>query len=141
LIADRLWHQSTAPRASGTRADRYTVYMKRVLTFIAMASLMTASVNCPAQDRSSDDPSQISREEWQAQIKAARERLIAMRREHKSFAPRTPTPEERAEEASRRILEDESLMPGDLVSTNRGLFRFEGPPERERRPEDFVRIR
>ena len=141
MIADRLWHQPTAPRASGTRADRYTVYMKRVLTFIAMASLMTASVSCPAQDRPPDDPSQLSRDEWKAQVRASRDRLEAMRREHKSFAPRTPTPEERAEEASRRILEDGSLMPGDVVSTNHGLFRFEGSPERERRPEDFVRIR
>jgi hypothetical protein len=116
--------------------------MKPVLNFAVVATLMTAwSADCFAQDRSLDEPSQISRDEWKAQINASRDRLDAMRREHKSFAPRTPTPEERDEDASRRILEDESLMPGDVVSTNHGLFRFEGTRERERRPEDFVRIR
>jgi hypothetical protein len=116
--------------------------MKPVLIFIAIARLMIAwSTDCFAQDRPLDDPSQLNRDEWKAQVKASRDRLEAMRREHKSFAPRTPTPEERAEEASRRILEDESLMRGDMVSTNHGLFRFEGSPERERRPEGFVRIR
>ncbi|QIP05554.1 hypothetical protein [Bradyrhizobium symbiodeficiens] len=46
-----------------------------------------------------------------------------------------------AEEASKRILEDESLIPGDVVSTHRGLLRFQGSPEREHRPEDFVPVR
>jgi hypothetical protein len=40
-----------------------------------------------------------------------------------------------------RILEDSGLQPGDIVSTNRGLFRFQGNPDRERKPDDFVRIR
>jgi len=116
--------------------------MKRGRVFAATIGLaMVWSMSCPAQNRPLDDPSQLSRDEWQAQVKASWDRLDAMRREHRRFAPRTPTPEERAEEASRRILEDESLMPGDVVSTNHGLFRFEGSPERERRPEDFVRIR
>ena len=49
--------------------------------------------------------------------------------------------EEIAEAASRRVLEDDTLLPGDIVSTSRGLFRFQGSPDRERTPEDFVQIR
>jgi hypothetical protein len=52
-----------------------------------------------------------------------------------------PTVDEIAEEATRRILEDSSLQPGDIISTNRGLFRFQGDPDKERKPDDFVRIR
>jgi hypothetical protein len=116
--------------------------MKRKPISVAAGTTMILwSVGCAAQDRPPDDPPQINREEWRAQINAARERVDTMRRERKSFAPRTPTPDERAEEASRRILQDESLMPGDVVSTSQGLFQFQGSPDRERRPEDFVRIR
>jgi hypothetical protein len=98
------------------------------------------SAGCPAQDGLSDDPPEISRDEWRTQIKAAREQLETMRRERKSLAPSMPTPEEVAEEASRRALEDESLMPGDVVSTSQGLFQFRGSRHGERRPKDFVKI-
>jgi hypothetical protein len=82
----------------------------------------------------------MSWEEWQAHVKAAREQADMMRRERKSIA-QPPTPDEMAEEASKRALEDDSLRPGDIISTDRGLFRFEGSPDRERKPDDFVRIR
>jgi hypothetical protein len=116
--------------------------MRRKLILAATTGLtITWSTGCLTQDRPLDDPPQVSREEWQAQVKASRERLETMRRERKSFAPRAPTPEEVAEEASRRILQDDSLLPGDVVSTNRGLFQFQGSRDGERRSEDFVRIR
>jgi len=109
--------------------------------FVVTAALMIiCSVGCLAQDRFSDDPPEISGDEWRTQIKAARERLETMRRERKSLVPRTPTPEEVAEEASRRVLEDDSLMPGDVVSTSQGLFQFRGSRHGERRPRDFVKI-
>jgi hypothetical protein len=98
------------------------------------------SMRCIAQERE-QDPSRMSREQWQAQIKAARERSEAMRRERRFLVLPPPTSEELAEEASRKVLEDDSLRPGDFVSTNRGLFQFHGPHDREPRPDDFVRIR
>ena len=55
--------------------------------------------------------------------------------------PQPPRPEDMDEEASRRILEDNSLATGDIVSTRQGLFEFRGAPDIERKPEDFVRIR
>ena len=39
-----------------------------------------------------------------------------------------PRAEELAEQASRSIREDASLMPGNVASTDQGLFRFQGPP-------------
>jgi hypothetical protein len=82
----------------------------------------------------------MSREEWQAHVKATRERLDLMRRERKGIVSLPPTQDELAEAASRRVLEDD-LRPGDIVSTKAGLFRFRGSPDRERKLEDFERLR
>lgn len=122
-------------------AIRY--FIRRELISVATAGLMImmSSADFSAQAHPLDDPYETSREEWRIQINAARARLDTMRRERKSLVPRAPTPEEVAEEASRRILEDESLRPGDVVSTNQGLFQFQGSHNGERRPEDFVKIR
>ena len=116
--------------------------MRQSLTlFTGLGLLALFSTACPAQERPDDDPSQMSREQWRAQVQNSRERAQITRRERRNFIPQPPTTEELAEEASKRVLEDDSLRPGDVVSTNRGLFRFQGPLDRERRPDDFVRIR
>jgi hypothetical protein len=116
--------------------------MKLLPTSIAAICLVTLpSANCTPQEREESGPYEMSREAWQAHIRASRERAEMMRREGKRFVPLPPTVDEIAEAASRRILGDDSLQPGDIVSTNRGLFRFQGAPDRERKPDDFVRIR
>lgn len=116
--------------------------MKRSVTSIAAIGLVALySMSCTAQERPDGEPSEMSREEWQTHVKAARERANMMRREGKSFVAQPPTLDEIAAEASKRILEDDSLRPGDVISTNRGLFRFQGSSDRERKPDDFVRIR
>src|SRR3954468_24841157 len=116
--------------------------MKPFATRIAICGLAAfLPISGFAQEGSDPDPSQISREQWQNQVRTARERSETIRRQRRHSIPQLPTPEELAEEASRRALEDNSLRPGDVISTNRGLFRFQGLPERERKPNDFIRIR
>jgi len=122
--------------------------MRRSFLFIATVSLTASiSIGCCAQERATADTTQatadttqMSREEWQAHVKASRERLGLMRRERKSLVAPPPTEDEIAEAASKRVLEDD-LRPGDIVSTKSGLFRFRGSPDRERKPEDFERLR
>ena len=130
--------------------------MKRSLFFIATVSLTAGlSIGCCAQERATADTTKVSREEWQARVKASRERLDLrrqeltrernkkidlMRRERKSMVAPSPTPDEIAEAASRQVLDD-TLLPGDIVSTKAGLFRFRGSPVRERKAEDFERVR
>ena len=125
------------------RPGEHRIYiegMKQGLVFIATFGLAAVfSMDCGAQER---DPSQMTREEWQAHVKTSRELIELMRPRYKNSMARHPTPEEIAEAASRQVLEDYTLVPGDIVSTNRGLFRFRGDPQDgERAPEDFVRIR
>jgi hypothetical protein len=110
-----------------------------VLTTIGFATI--ASGSCLAEDGAENGPAQMSREEWQNQVKSSRQRAEEMRRLRKSFIAQAPTAEEIAEQASSRAFNDGSLRPGDVISTNRGFFRFQGFPDRERKPEDFVRIR
>jgi hypothetical protein len=143
--------RKSAPFARSHRKD--IEGMKQSLFFIATVSLTVGlSTGCCAQERATADP---SREEWQARVKASRERLDLrrqeltrernkqidprreeltrernekmdlMRRERKSMVPPPPTPDETAEAASRQVLDD-TLLPGDIVSTKAGLFRFEG---------------
>jgi hypothetical protein len=81
----------------------------------------------------------MSGEAWRAPVKASPERLDTMRREHQTLAPHAPTPDELAEQASRSIREDDSLMSGDVVSTSQGLFRFQGSPLEERQPRMILR--
>ena len=145
--------------------------MKRSFFFIATVSLTAGlSIGCCAQERVTVDTTQISREEWQAKVKASRERLDLRRqeltrernkqidprreeltrernkqmdlwqRERKSMVAPPPTQDEIAEAASRQVLDD-TLLPGDIVSTKAGLFRFRGSADRERKPEDFERLR
>ena len=115
--------------------------MRRSFLFIATVSLTASlSIGCYAQEGATVDTTQMSREEWQAHVKASRERLGLMRRERKSLVAPPPTQDEIAEAASKRVLEDD-LRPGDIVSTKAGLFRFRGSPDRERKPEDFERLR
>jgi hypothetical protein len=144
--------------------------MKQSLFFIATVCLTAGfSIGCFAQERVPADTTKLSREEWQARVKASRERLDLrrqeltrernkqieprreeltrernkkrdlMRRERKSMVAPSPTPDEIAEAASRQVLDD--ALPGDIVSTKAGLFRFRGSPVRERKAEDFERVR
>ena len=129
-------------KAFNAPQHRYSRRMKRWALSIAACGLAAHFSSRGAAQESADQvPPQISREQWQAQIKAARERSEIIRRERRFFVPPPPTQEELAEEASRRVLEDDSLRSGDVVSTSRGLFRYQGASDRERKPDDFVRIR
>jgi hypothetical protein len=115
--------------------------MSRSFLLVTTVGLTASlSIGCCAQERATADTTQMSREEWQAHVKASRERLDLMRRERKSIVVPPPTQDEIAEAASKRVLEDD-LLPGDIVSTKAGLFRFRGSPGRERKPEDFEQLR
>ena len=72
------------------------------------------------QNDNSDDLPSMTREQWKARIEAAKARIQEMRREGKSFIP---PPEQ---DLLRRILEDGTLVYGDIVATERGIFQFIG---------------
>lgn len=102
--------------------------MTRFIGSVALCGLGLLPIRGLAQEAFEQDPSQISREQWQTQAKAAREHSETIRRERRHLIPQAPTAEELAEDVSRRVLEDDSLRPGDVVSTNRASFDFRERP-------------
>src|SRR4051812_6847868 len=92
-----------------------------------------------AQDQSEPDQA-ISREQWRANVEEARRRIDQMRREGRSFAPPTESAADASKEMFQRVLEDDSLRPGDIVSTDRGLLIFKGRSSGEPGPNDFAPI-
>jgi hypothetical protein len=75
--------------------------------------------------------------EW---INSARQRLDQTRLDHQPLTPMESPPDD-GSEASRRAVEDDSLRPGDIVSTNRGLFVFKGRSSAEHSLNEFVSLR
>ena len=86
------------------------------------------------------DQPRVSREQWLADIEAARRRVEERGREGRSFAPSVPSDEEAARETFQRILEDDSLRAGDIVVTSRGPLMFKGQSSNERSLSDFAPV-
>ena len=82
---------------------------------------------------------EMSREQWIAHVQEARRKAKeAAAERRKNFVPEVPSRADEERRASERVLTDDSLQQGDIVSTDRGLFLFKGQPDRERRDADFV---
>ena len=89
--------------------------------------------------------STISREEWRRRIDQARERAAQLRREWWLHPP-APAIRESAEKvaekiATERVLNDDTLQPGDIVSTDKGLFLFRRRLGMDGQQGDFVPLR
>ncbi|WP_146690805.1 hypothetical protein [Bradyrhizobium canariense] len=102
---------------------------------------------CAAQDALADptvEPEvqpEISRQEWLVRVQEAKRKareVAAERRSHPDLY--APSPEDQAHVASERALNDGSLQPGDIVSTDKGLFVFRGRLDQHPTSEDFVQI-
>ena len=61
---------------------------------IALCGLGLLPIRGLAQEAFEQDPSQISREQWQTQVKAAREQSETIRRERRHLIPQAPTAED-----------------------------------------------
>jgi hypothetical protein len=117
-----------------------------VLAFVTLGFLQLPVKKSFAQDRmgetiaqEDDAPLDMSRDQWRERVGAAKRRAQRFALEQRGRATFYASPladEERL--ASDRVLDDDSLQFGDIVSTNKGLFIFKGRPDRERSNSDFV---
>jgi septal ring factor EnvC (AmiA/AmiB activator) len=73
-----------------------------------------------------EDADRQTREEWQAQVERARQRVEQIRREGAFVDQESESVQEAARATARRALEDEELRAGDVVSTENGFLRFDG---------------
>jgi hypothetical protein len=84
-------------------------------------------------------PSEPSRDEWRERVQAARQKAKQIAQERRNHPELYVVPEEDHERiASDRVLSDQSLQQGDIVSTKKGLFLFRGNPDQPHRTEDFM---
>ena len=105
--------------------------MKFVL-IVLIAFCCVASNASAQQSDNLDDPTLMTREQWKARVEAAKARIQEMRREGKSFIRAAEK-----DDPLERILEDDTLVHGDLVATKLGTFQFIGKSEPPHSPQDF----
>jgi hypothetical protein len=112
----------------------------------AIALLFTLTIPpCPAQNTPESPTAneqvqpEVSRQEWLERVQEATRRAKEAAVEHRMHPERyTPSAEDKARIASERVLNDDSLQPGDIVSTDKGLFVFHGSADQPPKSEDFV---
>lgn len=81
----------------------------------------------------------MSHQEWLERVQEATQRAKEAAVGHRLHPERhTPSPEDKARIASERVLNDNNLQPGAIVSTDKGLFVFRGNSAPPPKSEDFV---
>lgn len=94
-----------------------------------------------ADDLAPSRDSLISREDWKRRIGEARSRAEQARRDWRLNAPlRMVAPDPPEKIATERVLSDDTLQPGDIVSTDKGFFLFRGRSGTDGQTADFVPV-
>lgn len=84
---------------------------------------------------------ELTRDQWRQRIDEARQRAKEASREHREHPELyKPVPEDPDLVATERILNDESLQRGDIVTTKKGTFIYQGSSDQPRREQDFVPV-
>ena len=105
------------------------------------ASTTPPTTDDQAGDLVSSPDSLLSREDWKRRIEEARKRAAQARRDWQLNAPlRMLAPDPPEKIATQRVLSDDTLQPGDIVSTDKGLFLFRGRSGADGQTADFVPI-
>ena len=82
-----------------------------------------------------------TRDQWRQRVDEARQRAKEASREHREHPELyKPVPEDPDLVATERILNDESLQRGDIVTTKKGTFVYQGKSDQPRREQDFVPV-
>lgn len=117
------------------------------LLLLAIVSCGPGGMVCLAEDGppaaiNDNSAPQLSRDAWRQRVQEAKRRAreIAIDRRNHPELYLPPPPPDPEIEATERVLNDDSLQRGDIVSTKKGLFVFRGRVDQQRRDDDFVRI-
>ncbi|GLR98490.1 MULTISPECIES: hypothetical protein [Bradyrhizobium] len=134
-------------------SDRRMLGDEPVRAIVAVAVGLAMYLACPLLcfAQSEPEPSlsdylppsepEVSRDEWRQRIEEARRRAKEAsreRREHPELYK--PTPEDPDIVATERLLRDDSLQRGDIVTTKKGMFVYQGRSDQPRRDQDFVPV-
>jgi hypothetical protein len=99
------------------------------------------NVEAQTSDVAASPDSLVSREEWKRRVDEARKRAEQARRDWRHNVPlRSLEPDPPEKIATERVLGDDTLQPGDIVSTDKGLFVFRGRSGADSQTPDLVPI-
>ncbi|WP_245481465.1 hypothetical protein [Bradyrhizobium sp. LVM 105] len=133
--------------ASGRRMLRNAPVKAIVAAAVGLTVYGAGPFSCLAQ--SDPEPSlsdylppsepEVSRDEWRQRIEEARRRAKEVSRERRENPELyKPIPEDPDLVATERLLRDDSLQRGDIVTTKKGMFVYQGRSDQPRRDQDFV---
>lgn len=124
-----------------------------VRAIVAVAVGFAIYVACPLQCLAQSEPEpsvndylppsepEVSRDEWRQRIEEARRRAKEAARERRAHPELyKPAPEDPDVVATERLLRDDSLQRGDIVTTKKGMFVYQGRSDQPRRDQDFVPV-
>lgn len=129
------------------------LFGKSIVSLLTTSSWLTLFAACSCPGHAVDQPSCInddcslsdtagdSRAAWQLRVEEAKRRAredARLRREHPELY--VPIFEDPEIAASRRVLTDDSLQPGDIVSTKQGMFVYRGRSDQPPHEGDFAPI-
>lgn len=106
--------------------------------FAGTVAAQEIGIEAEVQD---DVATEVSRDEWRQRINQARQRAKVIAKERRERPELyAPPPEDMDLVSSQRVLNDDSLQSGDIVSTKQGLFVFRGRNDRQRLKDDFIAL-
>ena len=116
--------------------------MSNPLALFLICWLVWVPASCLAEEPlppSGDVPDwQLSLHDWRLRVEDARQRAEAFIADARTRQTETlPSMDDQANAMDDRLMNDENLQPGDIVSTSKGLFVFVGRRDSPRTPGDF----
>lgn len=119
--------------------------MHRVLILLTLLWLQVPCTRTFGQEFQPDQQNfpdaDLTGQQWRARVEDARRRseaYIASARTQPAAPARAA--EDAAKAADERAMNDQSLKPGDIITTSKGFSVFVGSDKGERQSSDFIRL-
>jgi hypothetical protein len=136
-----------SPEVGSPPDNRQPRRSKRARVIAAVLGLLTATfLALPTRAHAEDDPLSaepdvgLTREQWREHIRETKRRVheeAAQRRLERPRGRVEPSQEDEARRVSESVLNDDSLVLGDVVMTDKGMFVFRGRSNEADSARDF----
>lgn len=107
---------------------------------LLIAAFLAFTVRAQAQDYRADPDLELQREQWREHVRETKRRVQQEALQRRLENPRgrvEPSQEDEARRASESVVNDDSLAPGDVVMTDKGMFVFKGRSDEDDRAPNF----
>ena len=116
--------------------------IQRIAALLITCVTMDLAPDCLAQAQDDFPDSTLTIEQWEQRLQDARRRSEEFVTNARTRASDPPSADkEDAEAADQRVMNDPSLRRGDVITTSKGFFVFNGRVGEEHHPADFLPAR